>query len=1008
MFSKFLLCPILGFLILTGQGIFAQSGQKVQWSTDSEALPQNSIKAIAPDKYGFLWLTTENGLVRYDGREFRVYNSANHGFKNNRFVSIHGDPASDSLYTYNEYQEDIVLITKRNPRKLLGRERQAGKPPGIDRTKPFVSKGVPSMLFDVPLRPYIIPTTYKNYYLIAAGRVSLFTPDNKLIYTKPFKYDANANFFLVDNSLFYITNDGSYTAVDGAGLSYGKLKGIGITTNTFYWNVVSKQIFVYSDKNLYEVERSGHQLNLKLLLPNEDLSNLDISCIFNDSANDMLFLGSFKNGLGMYRTTGFKALSPGSALPLQQEVFYAMHQFGDSLAITASGLIMSADSIIGDLKLTSDRFDMTIDHRGNIWVSNLAYLYRYTKSSDYRQSEKWFFPHGITTISRGTGKEIWFTTNTLNDEKGTLYRFTAQDKPIFERIAEINSKVNFVIADKGDKIYLGTRQGLQYLNIANNKLYSILDTKPLNIRSLYFTDSNNIWITTYEKGFFLLNYGKLISFPPDKHNYLQSTHCIIEDKNGYFWLSSNKGLFQVRKQNLLNYARDHSTPVYYHYYSKNYGFNSNEFNGGCQPCGVKLKNDNIFLPSMKGAVSFNPSMITPRLPIHDIFIDEISVNGKSIKVKDTIDIDRNFDRITFFLASPYFGHGDNLNYEAKITGPGNSEWQPVDGRNISFTKLPPGKYNLSFRKLRGFDGDYDYKNIFISIAPAFWQTPWFKIFSTLFAIICVILFYRMRLIIAHRRNDLLEKAVAERTSDLLDTISTLRSTRKNLNTQIENNTKVIQFITHDIKSPLKFVAITSKHLYDTYKIEDDDFSENLKSIYSSSNQMYNFVSNLLDYSRAYVDADEKSNSPFILFELITEKIALFEAIATSQRTVLKNVVPSQMILTLNRQLFAIIIHNLLDNATKNTINGTVMISAFKVENKTHIVISDTGNGMHELTLAKYRKMSTDPDHGFKDFHGLGLHIIIELLAILGGRMKIDSKPDIGTTITLVFDQESNN
>ena len=36
-------------------------------------MPQNSVRAILQDRLGFLWLATQNGLVRYDGYDFKIY-----------------------------------------------------------------------------------------------------------------------------------------------------------------------------------------------------------------------------------------------------------------------------------------------------------------------------------------------------------------------------------------------------------------------------------------------------------------------------------------------------------------------------------------------------------------------------------------------------------------------------------------------------------------------------------------------------------------------------------------------------------------------------------------------------------------------------------------------------------------------------------------------------------------------------------------------------------------------
>src|ERR1043165_8647208 len=44
-----------------------------QWQAD-RGLPQNSVLCLAQDHHGFLWFGTENGLVRFDGIEFKVFN----------------------------------------------------------------------------------------------------------------------------------------------------------------------------------------------------------------------------------------------------------------------------------------------------------------------------------------------------------------------------------------------------------------------------------------------------------------------------------------------------------------------------------------------------------------------------------------------------------------------------------------------------------------------------------------------------------------------------------------------------------------------------------------------------------------------------------------------------------------------------------------------------------------------------------------------------------------------
>jgi ligand-binding sensor domain-containing protein len=40
--------------------------------------------------------------------------------------------------------------------------------------------------------------------------------------------------------------------------------------------------------------------------------------------------------------------------------------------------------------------------------------------------------------------------------------------------------------------------------------------------------------------------------PNDRNNYLQSAHYLLEDRKGYYWISSNNGLFKVPKKQLFS------------------------------------------------------------------------------------------------------------------------------------------------------------------------------------------------------------------------------------------------------------------------------------------------------------------------------------------------------------------------------------------------------------------------------------------------------------------------
>src|SRR5689334_17367783 len=80
---------LLLFTFFTASAL-AQSQFDV-WDTD-RGLPQNSIQAILQTRDGYLWLATFDGLVRFGGAQFTVFNSGNsQGLKSNRFTALFED-----------------------------------------------------------------------------------------------------------------------------------------------------------------------------------------------------------------------------------------------------------------------------------------------------------------------------------------------------------------------------------------------------------------------------------------------------------------------------------------------------------------------------------------------------------------------------------------------------------------------------------------------------------------------------------------------------------------------------------------------------------------------------------------------------------------------------------------------------------------------------------------------------------------------------------------------------
>lgn len=88
----------------------------------------------------------------------------------------------------------------------------------------------------------------------------------------------------------------------------------------------------------------------------------------------------------------------------------------------------------------------------------------------------------------------------------------------------------------------------------------------------------------------------------------------------------------------------------------------------------------------------------------------------------------------------------------------------------------------------------------------------------------------------------------------------------------------------------------------------------------------------------------------------------------------------------NKNIISIIIHNLIDNAVKNTPNGSIDIFVEKIQKGTIIIIRDSGNGMTIEQMKYYNEITQNNDGGklILQKYGLGLHLVVQLLTMING------------------------
>lgn len=998
---------ILTFLL----GLFfrpALFGQKqsyqLQHFTDEHGLPQNSVKFIVPDESGFLWLSTEDGLIRFDGARFRRFSKDNIAVSSNRFQAIYRSRGDRRLFSYTDNYEQVIIdrgMARADPVKNAR----------LLQIEHYVSGNSWVRLYDGVTYLFRPANDAMNKLAIPADDQAMYTYDGdtiryysayRLLKQTSFKTKDDWRFFLLNGRLYLMRESGSATLCSDSVIT-SPLEGDiredplymrGINHPAPLWNLcVPDHTVLYCNQTFYLASevRPG-LLTTKRLFSGFDAVKNNICAAYYQPATGQLYLGSSTKGFFRLSPQQFRVLSA----PEKESIFYSQVVYRKQSIITPQGIVfdLSGKPRLAQLipQLERDNFySISTDRQGYVWTKWKEWLYRYAPGT-FQPAGKWRLPQNISVMYEGWDGALW-----IGLRYGGLYllqRPGAASPPV--PVCRFSEDVTYMQQTDASHLYFGTVKGLYRIHISTGAVDSIAGLQGKLIRSIYGPAPDEIWITTYGNGFYLYQNRRLIAFPLDQDRYLATSHCIVEDGKGFFWITTNKGLFQILKSDLLRYAADSSVPLYYHYHDKGEGFRTNEFNGGCQPCAVQLDNGYVSLPSMDGLVVFKPDSLHSQLPDKELFVDEIRLDSKVIGEEALKELPRRLGQLLIHISSPYNGHVKNLQCSYALVGDGYPVvWHPVspDGV-ITLSTLPIGDYTLMIRKINGFGpNNFLERRIRLSVAPPWYQMKWFYATCILLLLGCMWLLMRLKVRYTRKRNVYLEQMIALKTGELVR------------QTAIQG--KIIRSVSHDIQTPLHYHKILSGRLYSSLLQEQNTSMVTIaKTLNESAHRLHHMVDNLLNYLKAQMSEQGVGQEEVDLYQLVEGKRMIFGAIAQEKGTDIRNEIPPQLRWQVNGQLLAVILHNILDNAVKITTGGSIIIQARQLQDKLLISIADTGPG---ISPALQHWINTQPDEPAgqetgpspKNRSGIGLLIVKELCVLLNIQLSAAAEPGRGTVFTLV-------
>ncbi len=590
-----------------------------------------------------------------------------------------------------------------------------------------------------------------------------------------------------------------------------------------------------------------------------------------------------------------------------------------------------------------------------------------------------------------------------------LFKFDALQKELrlFQesgKSEELNKSTvyAFYFNDKGT--WLSTSSGVYLVDLVQEKIVAhFSDTQtgafyiPANHIAHIYEDKDGIfWLATKGQG--------LIRWNPESGKSEQLTrgntglsnnviYAVYEDDFGNLWLPSDYGL------NCLNKATRQVS-----LYLEEDGLPNNEFNTIAHH---QDKEGNLYFGTIDGMIEFHPKdfnhegenipFIITAVNRIDQQTDSIINITKSVLDNHSLTIkpgDKAAD-ISFALLDYKKTKGNQYSY--KIEGY-LDKWTYQKEANVRISGLPYGRYKLLLRGKASGTNNWIYYSqpINILVAKPFYMQWWF-ILSALLALVGSMFFIIKRNTrkLLDRQHEL-ETVVEERTEEIRLQAEELKQLDKVKSNFFAN-------ISHELRTPLTLILGPLSYVLDhPEEWEKENIQQQLLVMQRNGKNLMDLIEEILDLSKLEANKLELQEEGTPLVQFFEYFIHVFEPQFQSQTLDYELIfeVNEDLHVLLDRKKMEKVLNNFLSNAIKFTPkNGKVTLKVIETDSDIHVIISDTGKGIHPKDLPYIFDrfyQSKQADQKLYGGTGIGLALVNEFAQLMGGKAYAESTLGAGS------------
>ncbi len=518
------------FLIISNQEALSQvvaPGYTYEYWDSRNGVPSNSISDVEVLGNGYVWLSTYDGLIRFngaiqqEGQLFSIYNKLNSsGFTTNRIISI-----------------DVV-----NEEEFFFRTEKVGNTTNIGHFK----KGVfTTYNEDDGIKGELIGASVDRngeFWVVSDGRVLRFE-DGRWVSEFPDLYFTNrypftSDFKAVDrNNIWVSTITGLYHISNGVSKRIGKQDGLP-TDDIRSFSVSSSGVVWIGTKESIHLFKDGDITHLKLP---ENIKTKLTGILKVDPTNDDRLIIDLNNGQSVVYSGDRYQTIPGDLIDSETGSLKEFYLIGDEFNNSSSDEWVHIQNKVfhhGKLVFQSQDHDITwvsTDGYGSFWYGTRESIHRIRIATFNYLNEinnQIVNPYSMIEDSFGT---IWAT-----GLSGQIYRSETNNKfSLFNETYELDTyRVYSLLEDEDRNMWFGVSEGLYFWDRSSQPKQKFYKWG-VQVRGLLEDEEGTIWFGGVGGVYSINNKEEILQHSFSDTSITPSIRFIYEDRDGTIWFGTN-------------------------------------------------------------------------------------------------------------------------------------------------------------------------------------------------------------------------------------------------------------------------------------------------------------------------------------------------------------------------------------------------------------------------------------------------------------------------------------